>query len=90
MKAILALVFLTGCATTYELERCEDGVCYHAKIRSYREFQNGAVVRYDKHAGTFEFEAGKVSTAVSPLEEGVANLLMALPSMLAPTPTIGD
>ena len=78
MKALLITlltVLLSGCATTYEIQRCEGNICSFAKIRTYREFTEGTTVRYDRDTGEFLFEAGSVTTAESPIEKAAANAI---------------
>jgi len=72
------ILIISGCATTYEIERCEGETCITAKIKSYREFSDGLALHYDKEAGTFEFSANKVSTQVSPLEQAAADVIRQL------------
>jgi hypothetical protein len=73
---------LSGCATVYEIERCEANVCVSAKIKSRREFSDGLALRYDRESGTFEFSVNQVTTHVSPLEAAAANIITALPGIL--------
>jgi len=86
MKLLLILLLLVtgGCATTYEVSKCTaDGVCVTAKVRTYREFTDGAKVHYED--GKFTFEAGSVTTATSPLEEAAADAIRTLSILAAPS-----
>jgi len=60
---LVVLMLLQGCAT-YEISRCENGVCSSAKIVSPRKFKNIAF-DYDRESGTFSLQASDVSTDVS-------------------------
>lgn len=78
MKAlmILCLALLTGCATTYDVSRCEGDKCATANIKSYREFEQ-VVVNYERETGTFSFSAGSAQRGISPLEQAAADIARA-------------
>ena len=82
---ILLLCVCTGCATTYDVKRCEGIVCAEAHISSRREFDQVSV-EYIRETGTFKFSAGAVDQAVSPVETAAAQILLQLPTLLAPVP----
>lgn len=81
---------LAGCATVYEVERNEGGVVTKARIVTRREFEGPVVVKYNRERGEFEFQSGAVSAQVSPLEQAAANIISALPALLAPMPTVPE
>ena len=70
----LALLLLGGCAT-YDIERCEAGVCSRAKITSPRKFKSIAF-KYNGESRTFELTAGDVGTDVSALNTLASVILM--------------
>lgn len=83
---LLASTILAGCATTYEAERTnpETGTFTKLKVKSNREFQGGVKIYYNRETGTFELQAGEVTTGISPLEEAAAQLLLQMPILLSP------
>lgn len=79
---LLALVlpvaaFLGGCATTYRAERidAEAGVTTNVSVRTYREFPGGVQIHYDRDAGKFDVEAGKVQNGNDAMAEVILGLL---------------
>lgn len=57
----IVLLLLSGCATTYSVERTsEEGVTTKLTVKSYREFPGGIAVKYDRETGGFELQAGEV------------------------------
>ena len=74
---ILSLVLCSCASARYKVTRCDvtDGIvhCSSADIKSKRDFSEGVVVTYED--GKFTFEAGNVSTNVSPLEVMAADSL---------------
>lgn len=75
---LLLSLLLMGCASTYEVRKCESGTCSYAKIKSFREFSDGLEIEYNGTERTFEFRANQVSTDVTPLEHAAADILRAV------------
>jgi hypothetical protein len=72
---LLAVIFiLAGCAT-YDISRCEDGVCSTAHISSPRKFKSIAF-KYNGDKRTFELQAGDVSTDSTALQTLASVILM--------------
>ena len=74
MKALI-LIFalaLSGCATTYKVERCTviEGkkVCSKAYVKSRREFPKGLQFKYNAKTGDYHFHTDQVDNTISPLE----------------------
>lgn len=70
----IILAALSGCAT-YDIERCEDGVCSSAHISSPRKFKSIAF-KYNGEQRTFELQAGDVGTDVSALNTLASVILL--------------
>lgn len=70
MILIIAMMFLTSCATKYSFTRCTQvDVCSTAEIKSRREFENGISVEYNPTTGAFKVEADRVTEKANPLEQ---------------------
>jgi hypothetical protein len=78
LLSLLLVAFLTGCATSYQASRTDPdtGIVTTINIKSYREFEGGISIIYNRDAGAFEIQAGEVSTGTSPLEEAAAAILL--------------
>lgn len=77
MKHILIIILMllvSGCAT-YDISRCEDGVCSTAHISSPRKFKTIAF-KYNGESRTFELSAGDVGTDVSALNTLASVILL--------------
>ena len=70
--SIFLAVLLSGCATTYKVERCTviEGkkVCSKAFVKSRREFPKGLQFKYNSETGDFQFHTNQVDNTISPLE----------------------
>lgn len=88
--AILALTFLSGCATKYHATRSDGSTTTEITVRSYREFDGGINIIYNRKKGEFELSAGKVTTATSPLEQAAAELIMRSIPVLPLLPNTGN
>jgi len=60
--AFLYLLLLAGCVTTYHAEREMDGARTVMDVRTWREFQGGIKIHYNRETGTFDLEAGEVTS----------------------------
>ena len=80
MKILILCLFLTSCATSYKVKRCDvtDGIihCSEAQVKSRREFADGVQVVYKD--GEFKFISGAVKNADNPLEQAGAMALLKL------------
>ena len=91
MKLIVAFCIVlisTGCMTTYSISKImPDGSNIVVEVKSFREFEQPQV-HYNRtdDAVTFDFGAASATTAVSPVEQAAASLLLQLPALLAPVP----
>jgi len=87
---ILALlVILGGCATIYQVKVCHQhsNVCSEVMVKSYREFEQPSIhYNRDDSSVTFEFGATAATTAQSPIEAAVADVIRATPSIILPVP----
>lgn len=72
---IMAAIFLSSGCATYDVERCEDGVCSSAHISSPRKFKSIAF-KYNGEQRTFELQAGDVGTDVSALNTLASVILL--------------
>lgn len=81
--AVLSVI-LTGCKTTYKIDKKPDG-SISIIVESYREFDKPKVI-YDRNGEVvgFQFNAEKASTAVSPIEEAIADGIRAGTFILGP------
>jgi len=86
---VLCMVLLSaGCMTTYSISKINpDGSNIVVEVKSFREFEQPQV-HYGRteDAVTFDFGAASATTAVSPVEQAAATLLLQLPTLLAPVP----
>ena len=73
MKYLVLVLLLSGCAT-YDIERCEDGVCSTVHIVSPRKFKT-ITVDYDGVAKTFLLTAGDVGTDSTAMQI-LANIIL--------------
>ena len=83
------LVILSGCVTSYNIQAChpDGGVCTTVDVKSYREFEQPNVVySRDGDSVTFSFGATSATTAASPIESAVADVIRATPSVILPVP----
>ena len=84
---VLCMVLLSaGCMTTYSISKINpDGSNIVVEVKSFREFEQPQV-HYGRteDAVTFDFGAASATTAVSPVEQAAASLLLQLPVLLAP------
>jgi hypothetical protein len=71
---ILAMMTLLGGCNMYNVQRCEDGVCSTAEIKSMRKFESIAF-KYNGEQRTFELQAGEVSTDTSAMAT-LANVIL--------------
>jgi len=86
MKYLLMLMLLPGCMTTYSVSKMlPDGESVVVEVRSFREF-DAPILHYSRSddSVTFDFGAASATTAVSPVEQAAASLLLQLPVLLAP------
>jgi hypothetical protein len=86
MKYLLMLLLLPGCMTTYSISKImPDGSNIVVEVQSFREFEQPQV-HYNRtdDAVTFDFGAASSTTAISPVEQAAASLLLQLPALLAP------
>lgn len=74
IMVLVIAILVSGCAT-YEIERCEDGVCSKANISSPRKFKSIAF-KYDGEKRTFELQAGDVGTDVSAINTLASVILL--------------
>lgn len=81
------MILLSGCMTTYEIHRHPDG-SVDVLVRSFREFEQPQVhyQRGPGDAAVFDFGAESASTAVSPLEQAAASIILQLPTLLGSPP----
>jgi len=83
-----AVLILSGCMTTYSVSKIlPDGESVTVEVRSFREFE-APILHYSRSddSVTFDFGAASATTAVSPVEQAAAQLLLQMPAMLAPQP----
>ena len=75
--AALTLMVLGGCVTTYSIDKKPDG-SVTVLVQSYRELEK-PVVHFSRtdDSVTFDFGAESVTTAVSPVEQAVGDVLRA-------------
>ena len=73
IACIVGLMLLSGC-NMYNIQRCEDGVCSTAEIKSMRKFESIAF-KYNGEQRTFELQAGEVSTDTSAMAT-LANVIL--------------
>ena len=92
MTVVLVLslmLLLGGCMTSYDIRVCHQDtqVCSEVNVKSYREFQQPNV-HYSRDGSevTFTFGAENASTATSPIEAAVADVIRATPSAILPAP----
>ena len=88
MKYLLMLMLLSGCMTTYTISKTmTDGSQVDVIVKSFREFEQPQVhyARMGEDV-TFDFGAASATTAVSPVEVAAAQLLLQIPSLVAPQP----
>ena len=74
---IIALVFMSGCMTTYSIEKhTNDGSSITVHVKSFREFQQPQIY-YNKSTEevTFTFGAESATTAVSPIEKSIGKVI---------------
>jgi len=86
--ALLILVLLTGCMTTYSVERVmPDGSFVKVETRSFRKFEQ-PTLEYETPDGTvFRFNAESASTQYSPVEYAAADLMKAVTIGSIPLPS---
>ena len=72
--AFLAMILVLGGCNMYNIQRCEDGVCSTAEIKSMRKFKSIAF-KYNGTERTFELQAGDVGTDVSAMNT-LANVIL--------------
>ena len=79
-RLLLAALVLTmgGCMTTYSIEKQTPDGTITVLVSSFREFEQPQV-HYNKTADsvTFDFGAESATTAVSPIEQAVGDVLRA-------------
>ena len=75
--AALMLTALGGCVTTYSIDKHPDG-SVSVMVKSYRELEK-PVVHFNRMGEdvTFDFGAESATTAVSPVEQAVGDVLRA-------------
>lgn len=71
---VLAMILVLGGCNMYNIQRCEDGVCSTAEIKSMRKFKNISF-KYNGTERTFELQAGEVGTDVSAMNT-LANVIL--------------
>jgi hypothetical protein len=76
------MLLLSGCAT-YNISRCEAGVCSTAKIVSPRKFKSISF-SYNGEARTFELQAGDVGTDVTAIQALAGVIMMQSQQQLNP------
>jgi len=85
----LILMLLNGCSTIYDISAChtETDVCTTVHVKSYREFEQPQV-QYTRTADgvIFTFGAESATTATSPIEQAVADVIRSAPSAILPVP----
>jgi len=82
---LLTIIFaLSGCVTTYEAERVnpDTGTLTKMKVHSYREFNGGIKIRYNRSTGTFDLEAGEVSNGGD--VEAVRDIILSIAPLVQP------
>lgn len=87
IAALALMLLLSGCMTKYEIHKHPDG-SVDVLVQSFREFDQPQV-HYQRGPGneaTFDFGAAAATTAVSPLEQAAATLILQLPALLAQPP----
>jgi len=83
-----AVLILSGCMTTYSVSKIlPDGESVTVEVRSFREFE-APILHYSRSDDSvnFDFGAASATTAVSPVEQAAAALLLQIPSLMAPAP----
>ena len=86
---VLLIMALSGCMTTYDIRVCHQDtqVCSEVNVKSYREFQQPNVhYSRDGNGIIFTFGAENATTATSPIEQAVADVIRATPSAILPVP----
>jgi hypothetical protein len=92
LKIYIVLIFaliLSGCMTSYDIRVCHQDtqVCSEVNVKSYREFsQPNVYYSRDGNGATFTFGAEAVTVATSPVEQAVADVIRATPSVILPVP----
>ena len=81
------LLLLGGCATSYQVRVCHQdiNVCSEVKVLSYRKFEQ-PVIHYSRtdETVTFTYAASSATTADSPIEQAVADVIRTTPSVILP------
>ena len=87
--AWLALMLtLGGCMTKYSITKnMQDGSTVTVTVQSFREFEQPQV-HYSRTGEdvVFDFGAASATTATSPIEAAVADVIRATPSVILPVP----
>ena len=73
---ILILLMTAGCVTTYSAERTIDGATTNIDVRTWREFPGGIKIHYNRETGTFDLEAGEVTSGSE--TDAIRDIVLAL------------
>ena len=84
---VLLIMALSGCITSYSISKtAPDGSQITVETKSYREFTQPKIEYVNADGTIFKFNADSVTTATSPIEQAVADVIRATPSAILPVP----
>jgi hypothetical protein len=82
---ILAAILLSGCATKYIASRTDgEGVETNLSVTTYREFQGGIQIVYNRTTGQFELQAGEVTNGGQ--AEAMRDVILGVLPLIQPIP----